>query len=160
MIRALNPSHEREAARIVALQRTSYSVEAALIGAFDIPPLREPMHALSCCGETFYGYFAGGELVGAVSCKVESGVVDVHRLMVHPEHFRKGIVCSLTEHLEDTETPLSRIVASTGSINFPASSLYRRLGFAEKREVEVARGLRVTLFEMVVRDDALRRVWP
>jgi hypothetical protein len=38
--------------------------------------------------------------------------------------------------------------------------LYRRPGFAEKREVEVARGLRVTLFEMVVRDDALHRVWP
>ena len=91
---------------------------------------------------------------------MESGVVDVHRLMVRPEHFRKGIARSLTEHLEDTETPLSRIGASTGSINFPARSLYRRPGFAEKRKAEVARRLRVTPFGKVVRDDALCRVWP
>ena len=160
MIRAINPSHEREAARIVALRRASYAVEAALIGTFDIPPLRETMHDLACCGETFHGYFAGGELVGASSYKVETGVMDVHRLVVHPEHLRKGIARSLMKHIEDTEVPLSRIVVSTGSKNLPARSLYRRLGFAEKREVEVARGLRVILFEKVVRDDAIRRVWP
>ena len=160
MIRPPNPSHEREAARIVALQRASYAVEAALIGTFDILPLRETMHGLACCGETFHGYLAGGELVGAVTYKVETGVMDVRRLVVNPEHFRKGIARFLMKHIEDTETLLSRIVVSTGGKNLPARSLCRRLGFAEKREVEVARGLRVTLFEKVVRDDVLHRVWP
>jgi len=160
IFRALNPSYEREAARIVALQRAFYAVEAALIGTLDIPPLRETMPALAWCGETFYGYFAGGELVGAVSYKGETGVMDVHRLVAHPEHFRKGIVRSLMKHIENTEASLSEIVVSTGSKNLPARSLYMSLGFAQKREVEVARELRVTLFEKVVRDDALHRVGP
>jgi ribosomal protein S18 acetylase RimI-like enzyme len=150
VIRALNPSHEHETARIAALHKVSYAVEAALIGSFDIPPLREPMHDLACCGE----------MVGAVSYKVETGVMDVHRLVVHPQHFHEGIARSLLKHIEDVEAPLSRIVVSTGSKKLPARSLYRRLGFAEKLEVEVARGLRVTLFEKVVRDDVLLRVWP
>jgi ribosomal protein S18 acetylase RimI-like enzyme len=118
------------------------------------------MHDLACCGETFYGYFVGGEMVGAVSYKVETGVMDVHRLVVHPEHFRKGIARSLMKHIEYTEASLSEIVFSTGSKNLPARRLYRSPGFAQKREVEVARGLRVTLFEKVVRDDALHRVGP
>ena len=160
MIRALNPSHEHETARIADLHKVSYAVEAALIGSFDMPPLREPRHDLACCGETFYGYFVGGEMVGAVSYKVKTGVMDVHRLVVHPQHFHEGIARSLLKHIEDVEAPLSRIVVSTGSKNLSARSLYRRLGFAEKREVEVARGSRVGLFEKVVRDDAFHRVWP
>ena len=128
MILALNPSHEREAVRVVALQRVSYAVEAALIGTFDIPPLREMMHDLACCGETFYGYFAAGELVGVVSRKMETGVVDVHQLVVHPEHFRKGIAGSLLKHIEDTEAYLSSIVVSTGSKNPPPGACTRAWG--------------------------------
>lgn len=122
-------------------------MEAGLIGSSDIPPLKDTPHTLARCGETFHGYFLEGRLVGAVSHKRSDGIVDIHRLVVHPDQFRKGIGRSLVGHLETVEWGVERIVVSTGAENTPATNLYRSLGFQEIGESEVAAGLRVTLFE-------------
>ena len=145
MILPLDLSDEARANELLALQRTSYAVEAALIGTSDIPPLKDTRETLARHGETFYGYFKGESLVGAISYKVEDNVLDIHRLVVHPDHFRKGIGSSLVAFVE--ETGPRRILVSTGSDNGPAKNLYLSLGFRETREVEVAPKLRVTLFE-------------
>lgn len=148
MIQPLDLSDEARTAELLALQRTSYAVEAALIGTSDIPPLKDTPRTLARTGETFYGYFEEGSLVGAISYKNEKGILDIHRLVVHPDHFRKGIGRSLVAFVEETERASSgKIVVSTGSENHPARSLYLSLGFRETREVEVAPALRVTYFE-------------
>ena len=147
MIRDLDLSDERQVLEILSLQDASYAVEAELIGTFDIPPLKDTGDTLRRCGETFCGFFAEGRLAGAISYKIEGDVLDIHRLVVHPDRFRKGIARTLVKHVEKNAGTVERIVVSTGTKNFPARRLYRSLGFEETGEAEVAPGLRVTFFE-------------
>ncbi len=147
MIKDLDLSNERQVLEILDLQRASYAVEAELIGSLDIPPLKDTQDTLRRCGETFCGYLAEGRLVGAISYKRGDGVLDIHRLVVHPDHFRKGIARALVEHIEEIAGSADRIIVSTGAKNTPAKRLYRGLGFEETREAEVAPGLRLTFFE-------------
>lgn len=104
MIGALDISDEREALRVLEVQRISYAVEARLIGSWDIPPLKDTVRSLRRCGETFCGYLVKGRLAGVLSYKAETAVLDIHRLVVHPDHFRKGIARSLFEHVEERAT--------------------------------------------------------
>ena len=147
MIRHLDLSDERQVLEILDLQRASYPVEARLIGSFDIPPLKDTADTLRRCGETFYGFFEKGRLVAAISCKREDDILDIHRLMVHPDHFRKGIARALVEHVAKKAGTAGRIVVSTGTKNIPARRLYRSLGFEETGQAEVQPGLGVTSFE-------------
>jgi ribosomal protein S18 acetylase RimI-like enzyme len=150
MIRELDLSDEREALRVLDLQRASYAVEACLIGSWDIPPLRDTVRSLQQCVETFCGYFVEGRLAGALSYKEEDDVLDIHRLVVDPDHFRKGIARSLVEHVEKTAQLSCKVVVSTGAKNTPARSLYQSMGFKETEEIEVAPGLRIVRFEKTV----------
>jgi ribosomal protein S18 acetylase RimI-like enzyme len=157
VIRKLDLSNEPELLELLELQRASYAVEAALIDSQNIPPLKDTPATLSGCGETFLGCFLGGKLVGAVSYKTTDGVVDIHRLVVHPDHFRRGIARSLLGRLEEVEHERTRILVSTGSKNIPARNLYRSLGFGETGEAEPAPELFVTHFEKAVRPKGRRR---
>jgi ribosomal protein S18 acetylase RimI-like enzyme len=143
----LDLSDERQVLEILSLQEASYAVEAELIGSFDIPPLKDTADTLRRCGETFCGFFAEGRLVGAISYRREGGVLDIHRLVVNTDHFRKGIARALVEHVEKNAATVDRIAVSTGTKNGPARHLYRSLGFEETREAEVAAGLRITFFK-------------
>jgi GNAT superfamily N-acetyltransferase len=40
--------------------------------------------------------------------------MDIHRLMVHPKHFRKGIAKLLLEFIESNEEDIETIIVSTG----------------------------------------------
>jgi ribosomal protein S18 acetylase RimI-like enzyme len=147
VIRQLDLSDEARTKELLALQQASYAVEAALIGTSDIPPLKDTPETLARCGETFYGYFEGDSLVGAISYKIENDTLDIHRLVVRPDRFRKGIGRSLVAFVEEIEPGPRRIVVSTGAGNRPAKNLYLSLGFRKTNETEVAPGLRVALFE-------------
>jgi ribosomal protein S18 acetylase RimI-like enzyme len=147
VIRDLDLSDERQVLEILDLQRASYPVEAGLIGSFDIPPLKDTADTLRRCGETFCGFFEEERLVAAISYRREDDILDIHRLVVHPDHFRKGVARMLVKHVEKNAGTVERIVVSTGKKNFPARRLYRSLGFEETGEAEVPPGLRVTFFE-------------
>ena len=147
VIKDLDLSCERQVLEILALQRASYAVEAELIGSFEIPPLKDTTDTLRHCGESFCGFFAEGRLVGMISYKRGDDVLDIHRLVVHPDHFRKGIGRALVEHIEEIAGTGDRITVSTGAKNVPARRLYRSLGFEEMKEAEAVPGLRITFFE-------------
>lgn len=135
-------------AQLHHLQRVSYGVEADLIGHTAIPALDETAEELSGCGETFYGYFKAGQLIGAVSYKLDGHTGDIHRLTVHPDHFRQGIARRLLDHLFATLPEVRCWLVSTGRDNAPARRLYRSYGFEELGEEEVVPELWVTRFSL------------
>ncbi|MFE8701449.1 GNAT family N-acetyltransferase [Cytobacillus sp. FJAT-54145] len=127
------------------MQKESYKVEAEYIGTYEIPPLKESLQELMDCGETFIGYYEGGEIVGALSYKLEDNEIDIHRVMVDPNHFRKGIARKLIGHVEE-HIPSQGMVVCTGAKNTPAVTLYLKLGFEKVRDIEVGHGLVLTQF--------------
>jgi ribosomal protein S18 acetylase RimI-like enzyme len=132
---------------LVALQRASYRVEAALLGTDDLPALRENAGDLRASGESFLGARLGGRLVGAISWKaLPGGTVDIHRLVVHPDAFRRGIGTGLLQALDARLRPARTLVA-TGAANVPARRLYEARGFRAVGEQIVGGGVRLVRME-------------
>jgi ribosomal protein S18 acetylase RimI-like enzyme len=128
--------------RLVALQLASYAVEAQLIGAAELPPMRETTEQLRASGETFLGARREGRLVGAVSFKREGATVDIHRLVVDPSAFRGGVATTLLDALEAREAGAERWIVGTGAGNAPAVALYEGRGYAVTEERTVPGGIR------------------
>lgn len=154
MCELLHPDRSaRCAAELVALQRESYAVEAALIGSDAIPPLHDTAATLVAAGLTWYGIRDGGgdgigdggALLGAVAVAEEPDAVDLDRLVVSPRAFRRGVGTALVRHVLALAGD-RRVDVSTGRDNAPARALYVRLGFARTGEQEVLPGLWVTRY--------------
>jgi ribosomal protein S18 acetylase RimI-like enzyme len=143
LIKKLNIDKREVAAEILEVQIAAYSVEAEIIGYFDLPPLQNTVEMLQKSGETFYGYFAGDRLGGVISFKAENGVIDIHRLFVHPDHFKKGIAQCLMDFVTDG---VSELTVSTASKNTPAINFYKKNGFYKLNDVRVDEQLSLSFF--------------
>ncbi len=102
---------------------------------------------MQAAGLDWLGTFDETGLTGAVSWTVlDDGTIDIHRLVVAPRAFRRGIATALLDAL-DARFPGRHTLVSTGRANGPARELYRRRGFTIVREREVIPGLWVTDLE-------------
>ncbi|MDZ5473514.1 GNAT family N-acetyltransferase [Bacillus sp. 31A1R] len=146
MVKQIDIKNIETAKKVLQMQRDSYMVEAEWIGSTDIPPLKESLEELLSCGEQFIGYFEGEDLAGALAFKTNSTEVDIHRVMVHPNHFRKGIAKKLIQYIENLHHDKDMIV-STGAKNTPAIQLYLGLGFTKVGEIEVGNGIVISNFK-------------
>jgi ribosomal protein S18 acetylase RimI-like enzyme len=140
----LDLADEVVAGAVLELQRAAYAVEADLIGSDGIPALTETLDELRAAGEEWLGLLDDDGLAGAVSWRaLADGTIDIHRLVVAPRAFRRGVASALLDGLDEALPDRSMIV-STGSANEPALALYRRRGFEVVDEREVVPGLFIT----------------
>lgn len=144
MIEELNHKNEKTAKDMLAIQQPAYRIEAEMMGFHGIPQLSETIADLQKSEETFIGY-SEEELQGFISYREEEEGIDIYRLVVHPNHFRKGIARSLLTFLLEKYEGYNFIV-STGSANIPGRKLYEAFGFTEQKEFEVSPGIYCTEF--------------
>ncbi|MDN4083333.1 GNAT family N-acetyltransferase [Paenibacillus polymyxa] len=135
--------------QIWRLQHVAYRLEAELIGFDEIPPLMDTLETLRSCGESFYGWLEDDELLGALAVQSESsGSLTLTRMMVHPDHFRKGIADSLMKHVLNEYRNVPLFIVTTGTLNTPAVTLYRKHGFRPVSVAEVAPGVELTTYHL------------
>ena len=147
MIRKINIADPQVAEDVLSVQIPSYETEAKLINSYNIPPLKDTIKNLQQSGETFYGYYIKDILGGVISFKIENNILDIHRLFVYPDHFRKGIANYLLDYVQINEKDFHMITVSTGSENVPAINFYEKSGFIKIKEIVVESGLPITLLE-------------
>ena len=148
--RILNLKDEPVAQRLIEVQKAAYEVEAGLIGSDNIPPLHDTVERLRESNETFIGAFVEETLIGAVSYKIEGSTLDIHRMMVHPDYFRRGCGSILLSYVFMVPR-IKRFIVSTGTKNEPAKRLYKKHGFVEIHTFEVDEGISITEFEKEVK---------
>ncbi|TKH33898.1 histone acetyltransferase [Paenibacillus polymyxa] len=135
--------------QIWRLQHVAYRLEAELIGFDEIPPLMDTLETLRSCGESFYGWLEDDELLGVLAVQSESsGSLTLTRMMVHPDHFRKGIADSLMKHVLNEYQNVPLFIVTTGTLNTPAVTLYRKHGFRPVSAAEVAPGVELTTYHL------------
>jgi len=125
----LNIEDKAIAESIVNIQKASYRVEAEIIGTDKIPTLYDTRESIQKSEEVYIGYFEANELVAILSYKFEFGILDIHRLAVLPDHFKKGIACNLLKRAVESNPDAYKVIVATGSKNTPAIRLYEKLGF-------------------------------
>ena len=131
-----------------SLQHKAYRLEAEMIGFNEIPPLLETRDMLAGSIEEFYGCFDDNDdLMGAVAVIEESpGKMTVTRMMVNPDHFRKGVAGNLLEFIFGSYSGMEQFIVSTGKRNIPAVALYTKHGFIPDGIEEVAPGVELIEF--------------
>jgi ribosomal protein S18 acetylase RimI-like enzyme len=147
VIKKIDITDPKIANDVLRIQIPSYTVEAKIIDYFDIPPLKDTVETLQACNETFFGYYIHEELCGAVAIKIEKNVMDIHRLIVSPKHFRKGIAKRLLEFIENNHQDIKTIIVSTGAKNVPAVNFYIKNGFTKIGEISVNERLTLASFQ-------------
>ena len=135
------------AAALLRLQRTSYAMEAALIGDDRIPPLQEDEIGLTAWRGRWVTAWDGVGLVGAIAWWESDDAVEVHKVMVSPSAMRRGIASTLLGRALDTASGRP-VVAATGRENVPAVSLYGKHGFRSQGDEQVPPGIWVTRFRL------------
>ncbi|EWG11269.1 GNAT family N-acetyltransferase [Cytobacillus firmus] len=149
MIKEININDRKAAEQVLGVQLPAYKIEADIIGFPDLPPLKDTANTLQLTGETFLGYFTGEILCGVISIKQEKGVLDIHRLIVHPEYFRMGIAQKLLNFIERMPM-IEKLIVTTGSKNTPAVNFYLKNGFKELDKKEINEALTITAFEKIL----------
>lgn len=150
MIGMVDIRDEAIARPILELQKRAYTIEAELIGSDNIPPLHDTLDSLRNCNEEFSIYTHDDQIAGAISFKRIGSLLDIHRLVVSPDYFRRGIASRLLEFLEKMQD-VSAIVVSTAEANLPAVALYRKHGYTMIEREEVEPGLWVVRFRKELR---------
>ncbi|EIM07212.1 ribosomal-protein-alanine acetyltransferase [Planococcus antarcticus DSM 14505] len=116
------------------------------MGFDGIPQLYEKVSEIQKSTETFAGY-SEEQLQGVISFQIDEGILAIHRLVVSPTYFRKGIGKRLVEYLLEHYKGYEFVV-STGTANKPAIALYTAYGFQEQRLIEVAPGIHCTQYSL------------
>ncbi|PGZ74837.1 GNAT family N-acetyltransferase [Bacillus sp. AFS029637] len=138
-------SHSYEVATsILQVQIPAYTIEADYINSTAIPRLYDTVNDIQSCGETFYGYFSENKLVGFISFIHEENLIDIHRLVVSPDFFQKGIATKLLLYIFNMFPSSMTYIVQTGKANTPAIALYKKHGFIEVTNTEFPDGLVLT----------------
>ena len=132
------------AQQVLAVQRPSYQIESCLIDYPNLPPLFETAAELQNSEEAFVGYWLDGQLAGVLSYEERDLGVDIGRLVVHPDYFRRGIGRALLRWLETAVAP-TYITVSTAAKNLPAVQLYQSQGYTISQHTTLPDGLELVL---------------
>ncbi|WP_439022065.1 GNAT family N-acetyltransferase [Bacillus thuringiensis] len=138
-------SHSYEVATsILQVQIPAYTIEANYINSTAIPRLYDTVNDIQNCGETFYGYFFENKLVGFISFIQEENLIDIHRLVVSPDFFQKGVATKLLLYIFNMFPSSMTYIVQTGKANTPAITLYKKHGFITVSDTILPDGIILT----------------
>ncbi|WP_410983130.1 GNAT family N-acetyltransferase [Bacillus cereus] len=147
MICKIPPTSIKVASAILAIQIPAYKIEAKYINSTAIPRLYDTVEDIQNCNETFYGYIFENKLIGFISFVNEGTIIDIHRLVISPDYFHRGIATKLLLHLFSISPDTKKYIVQTGKANIPALSLYKKHGFIEVTDIILPDGLVLTQLE-------------
>lgn len=147
MIHKLHSSSFEVASSILQVQIPAYKVEAIYLNSTAIPRLYDTVNDIQSCDETFYGYFSENKLVGFISYMQEEQRIDIHRLVVSPDFFQKGIATKLLLYIFNMFPSSMTYIVQTGKANTPAITLYKKHGFITVSDTILPNGMILTQFK-------------
>ena len=136
-------------AEILALQYISYQSEAQLYDDRDIPPLRQTLEEVEAefdSGIILKMTDKDNKIIGSVRAKAKNGTVYIGKLIVHPEHRRKGYGTRLLNEI-GRYCPDMRCELFTGSKSIDNIRLYERNGYSPFDRKTVSGGLEFIYLE-------------
>lgn len=142
-----------DAPAILALQRLAYQAEALRYNDWNLPPLTQPLEALLAEFKRLVVLKAvpAGDadmtVVGSVRAGMSHGVCQIGRLIVHPEHQRRGLGSALLSAIEARFPTAEKYALFTGARSEGNQRLYERRGYRVVRRQEMSPQLTLVFLE-------------
>lgn len=140
MFTLLNNAPKHIANDIYDVFQRSYKIEAELLDVVDFPPLSRTANDISKSSTNFLGFYDDKKLAAVLEFDVIAGELDIHSLVVDPDHFRKGIAKKLLCHVL-TAYDFDSASVETAAANKPAIKLYEKQGFIAFKTWTPAHGI-------------------
>lgn len=145
----ISDADEKDLAEILELQYLAYQTEADIYGTRDIPPLKQTLD------EIREEYESGlilkmtdedGKIIASVRAHEKDGSLYIGKLMVDPEHRRKGYGRLLLSKIEK-RFPGDRYELFTGTKSVNNIDLYQKLGYKIFSTEKICEGLEFVYME-------------
>ena len=128
---------------LYVLQLLAFESEAEMIGSRSVPALMETEEAFSNDfrnWNTLKLVNADQVIIGAIRYKEEDGLIDVGRLMVHPEYRRRGLAQRMLSEI-DRMYPKTTKELYTCTKSWINIKLYEHMGYKPYKEHSEPSGL-------------------
>ena len=122
----------------------AYQSEAKLLNSYDIPPLKQTLPEIQKefkDGIILKAVNDGSKIIGSVRAYQKDDTVYIGKLIVHPEHQKKGIGTALLHEIEIV-CPSARYELFTSDKSKDNLRLYQKLGYKSFKEQEITKELR------------------
>ena len=139
----LIPATEQNIPELYDLQLLAFESEAEMIGSRDVPALMESRehHREDVSNWTTLKLVNdAGEIVGAIRYRPDGELIDVGRLMVHPEYRHQGLAQMMLEEV-DRACPDKVRELYTCTKSWINIRLYTKMGYTAVKEVTEESGL-------------------
>jgi len=136
-------AHAGDIEELYALQLLAFESEAEMIGSRDVPALLEtPEHHREDFANwtTLKLQDGTGKIIGAIRYRWADGLIDVGRLMVHPDHRQKGLAQYMLAEV-DRACPGQIRELYTCTKSWVNIRLYEKMGYTAVKEVTEDSGL-------------------
>jgi ribosomal protein S18 acetylase RimI-like enzyme len=152
----VNPGHAHieqagigDAEAILNLQKLAYRSEALLYDDWALPPLTQTLDSLreEFARSVILKAVVERDVVGSVRARVEGDICHIGRLIVHPEHQRRGLGARLMAAIEAEFPGVAAFQLFTGSRSEGNLRLYRRLGYRPSHEKAVSAAVTLVFLE-------------
>jgi len=148
MIRIVR-ADRNDAPEILELQRIAYQSEAVLYDDWSIPPLTQTLEEIvkEFDSMTFLKTCDEEGIIGSARASMHDGTCEIGRLIVHPDHQRKGIGSRLLSAMETEFPSAMRFELFTGSRSEGNIRLYERMGYRVFRTERLSPRVEIVLME-------------
>ena len=124
-------AEENDLETILAIQKLAFRQEAELYNDFSIPPMTQTLEGIKAdfSRKTFLKASISGAIIGSVRGFQERSTCFVERLIVRPDHQKRGFGKLLMESLEKAFPKAQRFELFTGDRSAGNIRFYEKLGY-------------------------------
>lgn len=132
MTTSIEIAQPEDAAEILQLQKLAFHQEAVLHNDFNIPPLQQDLQSVrnEFLTNTFYKLCTGGQILASARVRIlDSGMLWIGRVIVHPDVQRTGLGSRLMDRIEQDHRGVIGYELFTAEKSIHNIRFYERLGY-------------------------------
>lgn len=130
------PASTSDALTLTGISKRSFETDVSVGGPSKGGPpgyMSVPFHTKMARMKHLYKLTDNGLVVGGAILSLKDDVLNIERIFVAPEYFRKGYGLFMMKQIEELFSNVKKFLLDTPDWNVRTNSLYKKLGYKELR---------------------------
>ncbi len=130
------PAGTSDALTLTGISKRSFETDVSVGGPSKGGPpgyMSVPFHTKMARMKHLYKLTDNGLVVGGAILSLKDDVLNIERIFVAPEYFRKGYGLFMMKQIEELFSNVKKFLLDTPDWNVRTNSLYKKLGYRELR---------------------------